>query len=195
MKTTRRFVRHSPAHRQRGGITLLLIMVLIVLAALVGVLAVRGATSDLQMASSQRLSRTGFYCAEAALNAGRAIVGQHVGDWNTILANGNPSWPSWYPSAAGIPIDVDGDDPSLANPDAYVVLSDDQDGDGNTQHDKNLSVILTATCVSKTLESTNATRSLSQIITYAGNGGHDYKYQAGHSSTHSGNENSDVSQH
>ena len=189
MKTTRRFVRHSPAHRQRGGVTLLLIMVLIVLAALVGVLAVRGATSDLQMASSERLSRTGFYCAEAALNAARSIAGQHVGDWPAILANGNPSWPTWYPSAAGIPIDVDGDDPGLSHPDAYVVITDDQDGDGDSTHDQNLTVILTSTCVSTTLESTNATRSLSQIVIYAGNGGHDYRYQAGHSSTHSGNEN------
>ena len=72
MKTTRRFFRHSPAHRQRGGVTLLLIMVLIVLAALVGVLAVRGATGDLQMAGSQRVARTGFYCAEGGLNMARA---------------------------------------------------------------------------------------------------------------------------
>lgn len=189
MKTTRRFVRHSPAHRQRGGVTLLLIMVLIVLAALVGVLAVRGATSDLQMASSERLSRTGFYCAEAGLNAGRALAAAHVADWGAILANGTPSWPTWYPSAAGIPLDIDGDDPSLTHPDVYVTLTDNQDGDNDITHDNDLTVILTATCKSTTLESTSATRSLSQIVTYAGNGGTDYRFQAGHSSTHSGNEN------
>jgi len=191
MKPRRRFVRHSPTHRQRGGVTLLLIMVLIVLAALVGVLAVRGATSDLQMAGSQRLSRTGFYCAEAALNQARSLAAIHVGDWGTILSTGNAGSSSWYPTSAGIPVDVDGDDPSLAHPDAYVVLTDNQDGDNDATHDQDLTVILTATCVSTTLESTNATRSLSQIITYAGSGGHDYKYQAGHSSTHSGNQNAD----
>ena len=68
-------------------------MVLIVLAGLVGVLAVRGASSDLQMAGSQRVSRTGFYCAEAGLNYARAIVAAHPADWNPVLATGTACSP------------------------------------------------------------------------------------------------------
>ncbi|HEX8950807.1 MAG TPA: pilus assembly PilX N-terminal domain-containing protein [Polyangia bacterium] len=185
MKTTRRLLRHSPAHRQRGGVTLLLVMVLIVLAALVGVLAVRGATADLQMAGSQRVSRTGFYCAEGGLNYARALVAQHPADWNTILSTGSSGGATpWYPTG-GITPDLDGDN----KPDVTVVMTDNVDSDGVFTHDNDLTVILTATCNSTTLEANSATRTLSQVVTYAGNGGTDYRYQAGHSSTHSGNAN------
>jgi len=183
MKPRRRFVRHSPTHRQRGGVTLLLIMVLIVLAALVGVLAVRGATSDLQMAGSQRVSRSGFYCAEAGLNKVRALAATNVKDWATILAGGTVS--TWYQTTAGAEVDVDGD----GKTDAVVKLTDNVDGDNDFTHDNDLTVILTSTCSSSTLEANGATRTLSQVITYAGNGGTDYRAQAGHSSTHSGNTN------
>ncbi|MCU1283530.1 MAG: hypothetical protein JWM53_7076 [bacterium] len=184
MKTTRRFFRQSPTHRQRGGVTLLLVMVLIVLAALVGVLAVRGATGDLQMAGSQRVSRTGFYCAEAGLNFARAQVGAHPQDWNTILSTGTSGGTApWYPTG-GVQAYVDGD----TNVDAVVTMSDNMDGDPVT-HDNDLTVILTSRCTSSTLETNSATRTLSQIVTYASNGGNDYRAQAGHSSTHSGNAN------
>jgi Tfp pilus assembly protein PilX len=184
MKTTRRFVRHSPTHRQRGGVTLLLIMVLIVLAALVGVLAVRGATSDLQMAGSQRVSRTGFYCAEGALNVARSYVGANPKQWATILSGGTTTW---YTSATtGMPVDVDGD----GNMDADVLMIDNQDGDNDLTKDQDLTVILKATCrPTSNLEANGGQRTVAQILTYAGNGGTDYRYQAGHSSTHSGNEN------
>ncbi len=186
MNSKRRIVRHSPAHRQRGGVTLLLIMVLIVLAALVGVLAVRGATSDLQMAGSQRVSRTGFYCAEYGLSAARAKAAANPGDWATILLGNATGWYTSGPNGNGVYVDVDGD--GQAN-DAFVQMTDNQDGDGDLTHDNDLTVILTSTCISPTLETNSATRKISQIVTYAGNGGTDYRYQAGHSSTHSGNEN------
>jgi type IV pilus assembly PilX-like protein len=186
MKTTRRFVRHSPTHRQRGGVTLLLIMVLIVLAALVGVLAVRGATSDLQMAGSQRISRTGFYCAEAGLNIARAKAAANVGDWPTILLGSGLGTGKWYPDANGVQVDLDNDNKI----DALVTMTDNVDESPNDPtKDQDLTVVLTSKCTSTTLESTNATRTLAQIVTYAGNGGTDYRFQAGHSSTHSGNEN------
>lgn len=186
MRTMRRLRRHSPAHRQRGGVTLLLIMVLIVLAALVGVLAVRGASSDLQMAGSQRVARRGFYCAEAGLNYARALAGANVTDWNTILANGNAgSTSTWYPTNSGVTLDVDGD----GQTDVNVVMTDNVDSDGVFTHDNDLTVILTATCTSTTLESNSATRKLAQIVTYAGGLPNDYRFQAGHSSSHSGNAN------
>ncbi len=183
--TTRRPLRRrSPAHRQRGGVTLLLIMVLIVLAALVGVLAVRGATSDLQMAGSQRVSRTGFYCAEAGLNKARALVAANPQDWATILAGGTTSW--YTDATNGIHVELD--NPANGD-DVYVKMTDNVDGDNDFTHDNDLTVILTAKCISTTYEANNATRTLSQVVTYAGNGGTDYRYQAGHSSTHSGNAN------
>jgi len=167
-------------------VTLLLIMVLIVLAALVGVLAVRGATSDLQMAGSQRVSRRGFYCAEAGLNYARALAGAHFADWNTILANGNAgSTSTWYPTNSGVTLDIDGDGAT----DVSVVLTDNVDSDGVFTHDNDLTVILTATCNSTTLESNSATRTLAQIVTYGGGLPSDYRFQAGHSSSHSGNAN------
>jgi Tfp pilus assembly protein PilX len=186
MKTKRRYFRLSPTHRQRGGVTLLLVMVLIVLAALVGVLAVRGATGDLQMAGSQRVSRTGFYCAEAGLNYARAQAATHPQDWATILSTGNAgSTSTWYPTSAGVAVNVDSD----GQPDAYVTMKDNVDGDNDFTHDNDLTVILTSTCTSTTLESNSATRKISQVVTYAGPGPKDYRYQAGHSSSHSGNAN------
>jgi hypothetical protein len=184
MKTRYRFLRHSPAHRQRGGVTLLLIMVLIVLAALVGVLAVRGATSDLQMAGSQRVSRSGFYCAEAGLAYARAKAGANPGQWATILLGNGLGANTWYPDGNGAPVDLDGD----GNTDALVTMTDNVDGN-DFQHDNDLTVILTSKCTSTTLEANSATRSISQIVTYASAGPKDYKSQAGHSSTHSGNQN------
>ena len=67
---------------------------------------------------------------------------------------------------------------------------DEPAGSNDFTRDNDLTVILTATCMSTSnLEANSATRTISQLVTYAGTGGTDYKYQAGHSSTHSGNEN------
>jgi Tfp pilus assembly protein PilX len=186
MTTMRHGRRRSALCRQRGGVTLILVMVLVVLATLVGVLAVRGATSDLRMAGSQRVARRAFYCAEAGLNYARTLVAAHPADWNTILSTGNSGGASpWYPTG-GITLDLD--TPPDGQPDFVVTMSDNADGDAVT-HDNDLTVILTSTCNSTTFESNSATRTLSQIVTYGGNGGTDYRAQAGHSSTHSGNAN------
>jgi Tfp pilus assembly protein PilX len=181
--TTNRRIRRL--NRQKGGVTLLLIMVLIVLAALVGVLAVRGATSDLQMAGSQRVARTEFYCAEAGLNYARTLAANNPKDWAAILANG--PFPTWYPSVAGIALDVDGDTVN----DVTVVMRDnvDETGAQDFTKDQDLTVILTATCTSSTIPTNSATRAISQLVTYSGAPGPDYCFQAGHSSTHSGNAN------
>jgi Tfp pilus assembly protein PilX len=173
--------------RHHGGVTLLLIMVLIVLAALVGVLAVRGASSDLQMAGSQRVSRRGFYCAEAALNYARSKVAANQKDWNTILAGGTTSWYTSDSYGTGVHVDVDGD--GAAQPDAIVVMTDNLESDGDLTHDNDLTVILTSTCSSSTLEANGATRTVAQVVTYNGGLPTDYRFQAGHSSSHSGNSN------
>ena len=56
-------------------------------------------------------------------------------------------------------------------PDAIVTMTDNVDGDGDATRDQDLTVILTATCSSTTLEANSATRKLAQIVTYAGAGG------------------------
>ncbi|MFI5290082.1 MAG: hypothetical protein ACHQ17_10555, partial [Polyangia bacterium] len=53
--------------------------------------------------------------------------------------------------------------------------------------DNDLTAVMVSTCISPTL--TSGARQLEQIVTLTGNLGTDYRYQAGHSSTHSGNEN------
>jgi hypothetical protein len=82
--------------------------------------------------------------------------------------------------------DLDGDN---AN-DVTVVLRDnvDETGAQDFTKDQDLTFILSATCNSTTMEANSATRTVSQLITYA-TMPNDYKYQAGHSSTHSGNAN------
>lgn len=175
--TTRR-LRHR---RDHGGVTLLLIMVLIILSALMGALAVHGSTNDLRMSGSQRANRTGFYCSESGLNAARTIFATQISQWNTIFAGGNPAFT--YPITG----DLDGD----GKPDYSVTIADNYDEFpvSNPKIDNDLTAVMTSVCTSSTLGGSNAQRTLKQIVAYNGNGGTDYRYQAGHSSTHSGNAN------
>ena len=167
--------------REKGAVTLLLVVVLLVLSALIGVLAVRGSTSDLEMSGAERQSRTNFYCAEAGLNAARSLFGANYGQWNTIFGGGTPTFP--YPVTG----DIDGD----GKPDYSVTLADNVDELPNASdptRDADLTAIMTSTCISPTLAG-GSPHTLRQIVTFSGNPGKDYRFQAGHSSTHSGNEN------
>ncbi len=170
-------------NRQRGGITLLLVMVLLVIAALVGVLAVRGASNDLRMSGVQRVSRTSFYCAEGGLAAARPILSNAYSQWNTIFSGGTPS--ITYPVVG----DLDGDGLN----DYSVTIADNYDefppAVNDPTRDSDLQAIITSKCISTTLGANNVNRSISQIIVFGGAGATDYRYQAGHSSSHSGNEN------
>jgi Tfp pilus assembly protein PilX len=175
--------------RQRGGITLLLIMVLIVLSAMLGALAVRGSTNELRMAGSQRTNRAGFYCAEAGLQAARPIFANNVGLWNTMFAGGTVTLVGG-PNSGAYPLtgDLDND----GQDDYRVTIRDNYDEfpTANNNVDNDLSAIMTSTCISSTLQTGSASgRTLQAIVSYSGNGGNDYRYQAGHSSTHSGNAN------
>jgi type II secretory pathway pseudopilin PulG len=172
--------------RQRGGITLLLIMVLIVLSAMLGALAVRGSTNELRLAGSHRSNRSAFYCAEAGLNAARPIFGTNIGQWNTIFAGGSPTF------AAGVTYPITGDLDGDTKADYSVTIADNYDEfpTSNPAVDNDLAVIMTSTCISTTIvQSPNGQRTLRSIVAYSGNGGTDYRDQAGHSSTHSGNAN------
>jgi hypothetical protein len=166
----------------RGGATLLLVLVLLAFAAILGALAVRGATGDLQMAASQRASRTSFYCAEGGLNYARPVLAANYGQWNTIFAGGAVTGFT-YPVVG----DLDGDHVD----DFSVTIADniDEFPTNVPTVDGDLSAILTSTCISSTLSGGASNRTLRQIITYTGQLGTDYRFQAGHSSTHSGNEN------
>jgi Tfp pilus assembly protein PilX len=176
--------------RQRGGITLLLIMVLIVLSAMLGALAVRGSTNELRLAGSQRTNRAGFYCAEAGLNAARPILAANVGQWNTIFALASTATMTLPVGSVTYPItgDIDGD----GNADYQVTLRDNYDEFPTSLPlvDNDLAAIMKSVCISSTLQTGSASgRTLQAIVAYSGNGGTDYRYQAGHSSTHSGNAN------
>lgn len=169
--------RRQKRARERGGITLLLVMVLLVVAIMVGALAVRGSTADLRMAGAQRVARTGFYCAEAGLAAARSFYAANQPSWGTYFAD----------QTKGFSGDVDGDGKN----DYLVTLKDNYDefppSVNNPLVDNDLTAIMTSTCTSSTL--TTGPRQLEQILTLSTNLGSDYRYQAGHSSTHSGNEN------
>ncbi len=168
--------------RERGGVTLVLILVLLVLAALVGALAVRGSTSDLQMAGSQRVARTGFYCAEAGINAARPLIADNYPQWNIILSGGTQNVFA-YPIYG----DIDGD---LVN-DYKVTIKDniDEFPVNVPGTDSDLTVIIVSECINPAFSKGAGDRTLQELVTYTGNLGTDYRFQAGHSSTHSGNEN------
>lgn len=169
------------SRREKGGVTMLLIVVLLVFAALLGALAVRGSSGDLQQAGAQRRSRTGFYCAEAGLNAARSTLAAHYGEWNTIFSGGTPSFP--YPVVG----DIDGD---LVNDYSVTIVDNvDEFPTNDPTHDNDLVAIMVSTCTNPNFAQGAGGRTLQQIVTYTGNAGTDYRYQAGHSSTHSGNEN------
>lgn len=172
------------ARRERGGVTLLLVMVLLVMAVLIGALAVRGATTDLRMTGAHRVASSAFYCAESGLAAARPIFAANVGQWNTLFSGGTP---------AGFTYPVTGDLDGDGKPDYSVTLKDNYDEfpplANNPQVDNDLSAIMVSTCISSTVGFGADSRTLEEIVAYTGSLGTDYRYQAGHSSTHSGNEN------
>jgi hypothetical protein len=142
----------------------------------------------MQMAASQRQNRSAFYCAEAGLNAARGIISSNYSQWNTILAGGAPTFA--YPVVGDIDSDVN------HAPDYSVTIKDNFDEipscGGNADiptHDCDLTIIMVSTCISTTITGGAQQRTLEQIVAYTGNLGTDYRYQAGHSSTHSGNAN------
>ena len=180
--------------RQRGGVTMLLIVVLIMLAALVGALAVRGAFTDVRMAGSARVSRTSFYCAEAGLNAARPILGANPGQWNTILSTGTTG-AFTYPIVGSVVGGVGVVDPATNKYDYKVTIVDDVDEsppNNDPTTDNNLQVVMVSVCIDPTLSGMTSDmggRELHELVQFQGTGSADYVNQAGHSSTHSGNEN------
>jgi Tfp pilus assembly protein PilX len=185
---SQRMPRRVRRSRQHGGVTLLLIVVLILLAALVGALAVRGSFTDLRMSGSERVSRTSFYCAEAGLNAARPTIGAAFLQWSNMLSGtvqGGQANPFTGSISGGLG----------AGNDYKVWIVDDKDETSvadNPLVDNNLTVIMISVCTSVADNGTSSDmggRELHELVSYGGNGGNDYRNQAGHSSTHSGNEN------
>jgi hypothetical protein len=160
---------------------MLLLLVLILAVAVLGTLAIRGSTAELGIAGAQERGKAAFYCAEAGLNASRAWFAANLGSWPQILKGQSvPNYPFTYTV-------------TLANGltgTASVTMQDDVDEfpplANDLTHDNNLSAILTSTC---TISGTGVTHTLQSLFVFTGVNGNDYRYQAGHSSTHSGNEN------
>jgi hypothetical protein len=167
------------ARQQRGAAALALLLVMCSVAAMIGALAIRGAVSDLRIAGAQRLSRTGFYCAEAGLAASRAWFGANYNLWSTLFDPSKP-WPAGYPVTG----DIDGD----GVPDYQVTLRDNVDEfpplANNPLADNDLTAIMVSRCINPSM----GPRQLQEIIVFNGRGTN-YRYQAGHSSNHAGNEN------
>jgi Tfp pilus assembly protein PilX len=170
--------------RDHGGVMLILILVLLVVSALVGAVALRGSTGDLRMAGATRQAKTEFYCAEAGLAAARPYFANNIGVWNSFFTNTNV--PPGYPVTG----DLDGDN----QPDYSVTLRDNVDEfppPDNPSVDSDLTAIMDSVCISNTLAHGTYAGQLkvSTILTYTGTGGTDYHLQAGHSSSHTGNQN------
>ena len=127
------------------------------------------------------MNRSGFYCAEAGLNAARPFFAANAASWTSMLHN----------AFAGYPVvgDVDG----LAGNDYQVTLEDNHDeapaSVNDPLTDSDGVVLMVSTCISTTMSSSINGRVLKEVITNAAVQGTDYRFQAGHSSSHSGNEN------
>ena len=170
---------HQPARRQRGGAAVSFVLVMSALAAMLGTLAIRGAVTDLRVAGAQRLGKTGFYCAEAGLEASRQYFATNYSSWGAMFDT-TKAPPAGYPAAG----DLDGD----GKIDFQVTLRDNVDEfapqPNNLLRDNDLTAIMVSRCVSTTM----GQRQLQQIVTVAGQRT-DYRAQAGNGSRHSGNVN------
>lgn len=168
-----------PRRRERGAAALALLLVMCSVAAMLGALAIRGAVADLRVAGSQRLAKNGFYCAEAGLYAARAYFANNYLLWNTMFDTSKQA-PTGYPVTG----DLDGD----GIIDYQVTLRDNVDefppAANNPIRDNDLTAIMVSKCVSPTM----GPRQLQEIVVMNGRGTN-YRYQAGHGSNHSGNEN------
>ncbi len=175
------------AHRQRGSAVLLVVMVLLLLAAILGGMAVRGSSSDLRLAVTQREGVSGFYCAETGLNLARDCFAQNVERWNGIFSGAtttlaNCVYPSpitaLYGSVYPLRIDLDSD----GTEDVTVTLQDNVDElTNNFAVDSDLTAIMQAECK-------NTPYKLTQIVTYQGRGT-EYGAQLGKSASNTGNQN------
>ena len=171
--------------RERGSVTLLVVMVLLLLAALLGIMAVRGSSSDLRLAGSHRETISGLYCAESALNLARPCLATAVGKWNSMF--------SWTTGAAALDVsecatmgftsyplqgDIDGDGTN----DFEVRLEDNIDENPSVPTtDSDLTAIIRAEC-------TRVPHVVRQIVMFNGHGT-EYQAQAGHGASHTGNQN------
>jgi hypothetical protein len=165
--------------RQRGTAVLALLLVMCTVAAMVGALAVRAATTDLHVSGVNRLGRTGFYCAEAGLYAARPFFATNYALWNNMFDPAQPQ-PAGYPVTG----DLDGD----GRVDYSVTLIDNTDEfpptPNNPLRDGDLTAIMVSRCVSPTM----GPRELHEIVRYNGRGTN-YRMQSGHGSNHAGTEN------
>ena len=109
-----------------------------------------------------------------------------MAEWNNIFTTG---------TAIGFPYPVVGDLDGDGIADYSVTIKDNVDEPFGTPNNPNVDAstppaIMISTCTSSKYASDNNTsRTLEQLVVYTGVLGSDYRFQAGHSSTHSGNEN------
>jgi hypothetical protein len=157
---------------------MMVMLVLCALGAMLGLLAVRGASTELRSAGVERTARLGFYCAEAGLEQARGYFSANYSQWSAMFGSGTP--PAGYPVTG----DVDGD----GVPDYRVTLRDDVDElpplTNDPLHDNNLTAVMISRCINPDF----GNRQLESIVR-CNVRGTDYRYQSGHGSSHAGNEN------
>lgn len=164
---------------ERGSIMLVVAMVLIALLAGGGI-ALYVQVSATRSTGYLATSRSALYCAEAGLAVGRRIIGQNVGDWQSILDASDTNDPSWYPITG----DLDGD----GTPDYEVTVRDNDDelppDANNPQVDNDLSLFVVSRCT----RYPETPREVFELVSFSTGGG-GYRNQAGQGTGNTGNAN------
>jgi hypothetical protein len=132
--------------RQRGGV---MIMVMVILAALLagGAVALYVQTGSTRATGLTRFSRSALFCAEAGLNATRAVIINNYTSWNDVL-DPDVTNPTWY-GTSGIEGDAGDGDPNDPDADWRVTIFDNDDEFPNPdpERDNDLKIFVRSECL------------------------------------------------
>jgi hypothetical protein len=180
------------ARKERGGVATLLILVLMLAAAAIGLIALRGPAADLRAGGQMNSGRTTFYCTESALQLAKGYYNSPSNAvlWNQFFAANPQTGPFNNPSAPipapVLPYPFTYTDP-VAGSVATVYIMDDMDempAVNNPNADQNRIAILVAQCTENGI-----TRTVRTVIQNTGNGPGGLRQQAGQDQNHDGNVN------
>jgi hypothetical protein len=134
----------SQRNGERGGV---MIMVMVILAALVagGAVALYVQTGSTRATGLTRFSRSALYCAEAGLNATRALIIDKYPDWNSVL-DPQIDNPAWY-GATGIMGDAGDGDDDLDDWRVTIFDNDDEFPVPDPARDNDLKIFIRSECL------------------------------------------------
>jgi hypothetical protein len=124
-------------------------MVMVILAALIagGAVALYVQTGSTRATGLTRFSRSALFCAEAGLNATRAVIHNNWADWNAVLDPNTPN-PTWY--GTGIQGEA-GDGGDATDADWRVTIFDNDDEFSpatlNPYRDNDLKIFIRSECL------------------------------------------------